>query len=120
MRNSHDELLKALEDNKLPIKVIKEGESNYDLITEVAPGMFGAKDLTIKTYSKDGDFIAIASERITFYINSLKMKNSNIEFIENFSQNDLSKPYCWDHEWVDCGFVFSKFVCKKCDKLKEY
>jgi lysophospholipase L1-like esterase len=37
----------------------------------------------------------------------------------NVSTTPMAQSFC-DHEWVNVGLLFDKYVCKKCDKDKLY
>lgn len=37
----------------------------------------------------------------------------------NVQTTPMAQSFC-DHEWVNVGLLFDKYVCKKCDKDKLY
>lgn len=37
----------------------------------------------------------------------------------NVETTPMAQNFC-DHEWVNIGLLFDKYVCKKCDKDKLY
>ena len=63
---------------------------------------------------KDAETFHEVSEIINY--NWFRDVNSDeVRYMDNYEP--ISKNYCL-HEWVNVGFHFDKFVCKKCNEEK--
>ena len=112
-----DKFSELVKDNKLPIRVTK-ASGFYDRIIDITydTSTF-EREVRVEFYTADDVLSGVEVKPEGTYTQLLRY--FTLSSIEPENNEQKQETYC-THDYIDVGFHFSKFVCKKCDKERGY